>query len=359
MRVGIAGAGAIALGYAAFLSKQGHDACVWSPSGRGTSAFVDGIPLRISGCFEEAFPLLVCADVQDLCKNDVVILALPAYGHRTVIDRIAPYLEASHTVIISGHLSFSALYLSKKLAERGIEIPIAVWNTTVLTAKMQSPAEVRIGAIRKRVDMATLPVRLSQSAFVTCCELFGERFDTKDDLLTIALSNLNPENHMGIALCNLTRIERAETWGQNQNITPAVGRLLEALDTERLEIAVAYGKSVRTIYDHFSLSFGVAGASMHEIADALVQKGNDPMGPRDIQTRYVLEDVPFGLVATLYLAQICGVAAPLHQSGVEILSAAYGRDLAKDNDILPEIRVPNVKLLRSLVVDGYYPSGAV
>jgi opine dehydrogenase len=38
----------------------------------------------------------------------------------------------------------------------------------------------------------------------------------RDDLLAIAVSNLNPQNHMGIALCNLTRMERGESWNQNE-----------------------------------------------------------------------------------------------------------------------------------------------
>ena len=52
----------------------------------------------------------------------------------------------------------------------------------------------------------------------------------RDGLLAIALSNLNPQNHMGIALGNMTRMERGEVWSQGQNVTPKVGRLLEALD---------------------------------------------------------------------------------------------------------------------------------
>nr|UVY99554.1 LecE [Agrobacterium fabrum] len=52
MRVGIAGAGAIAMGYAAFLDKQGHSASVWSPSGRGTAELTKGTPLSIAGAIE-------------------------------------------------------------------------------------------------------------------------------------------------------------------------------------------------------------------------------------------------------------------------------------------------------------------
>ena len=66
-----------------------------------------------------------------------------------------------------------------------------------------------------------------------CQVLFGDRFVERADALAISLSNLNPQNHLGIALCNFTRMEHGETWGQNENNTDSVGRLLEALDAER------------------------------------------------------------------------------------------------------------------------------
>ncbi|MGN7754654.1 NAD/NADP octopine/nopaline dehydrogenase family protein [Sinorhizobium sp. 22678] len=353
MRVGIAGAGAIAMGYAAFLSGNGHAAWLWSPSGNGTKELREGKALQVSGAIEGEFHPQVAEGAADLVKCDVIVLALPAFGYRRVLDELVDYLEARHTVVISAHLSFAALYLAKKLSERGLQIPIAVWNTTLLTAKAQSRLHVRVGAIRSKVDMAVVPVRSADSAYKICAEVFGDRFLLKDDLLTIALSNLNPQNHMGIALCNLTRIERGETWGQNSNMTPAVARLLERLDQERIAIASAFGKTVRTILDHSALSHGASGDSVAEIYANLAASGKDPQGPKNINTRYVLEDVPFGLMPMLHLARISGASARLHECGVELLETCYGRDFAAENDILGELGALDSDRLRRLVVEGY------
>lgn len=353
MNLGIAGAGAIAMGYAALALTNGHSASVWSPSNSRTEELRSGSPLKITGAIDGDFHPGVCTSAAELARFDVIVLALPAYGYRHVLDSLAPHIEPRHTIIFSGHLSFAALYLAKKLVRHGIQIPIAVWNTSVLTSKARSPNQVRIGAIRSKVDIATVPVRFADKALALCVELFGDRFVQKDDLLTIALSNLNPQNHMGIALCNLARIERGEAWGQNSNVTPAVGRLLEALDRERVAIAAAFGKEVRTIADHYSMSFDVAGDTVAAMSEKLVERGSDPMGPRDAETRYVLEDVPFGLVPTVLLAKMVNVDAPLHQSGIAILSACYGRDLSKDNDLLPALSQLDAASLIRLVVEGY------
>ncbi|MBO9136526.1 NAD/NADP octopine/nopaline dehydrogenase family protein (plasmid) [Rhizobium sp. B230/85] len=339
MNVAIAGAGAIAIGYAALLHQNGHHARIWSPSGRRTEELNQDTPLQVSGALSAKFNPGVCQRADELTECDVVVLALPAYGHRFVLDSLVPHLTSRHTVIISAHLSFAGFYLAQKLAEREIEIPIVVWNTTVLTAKAQSGHDIEIGAIRGKVDMALVHAADAQKAHELCTDLFGDRFDVKDDIVTITLSNINPESHLGTALCNLTRIELGETWGQRVTMTPAVSRFIEALDCERLAIAAAFGKTVPSILDHFSKSFGITATSLAALSQILVAKGNDPAGPRDINTRYVLEDVPFGLIPILELAALAKVDAPLHRSGVEILSACYGRNFATDNDILPQLQL--------------------
>ncbi len=351
MKVGIVGAGAVAMGYAALLLTNGHFPSIWSPSGSRTEALREGSPLTVTGVFEGEFYPDTCGTVEELAEHQVIMLALPAYGYRFVLDRLLPYLKPHHTVIISAHLSFAALYLSKKLAERSIVIPIGVWNTTVLTSKAQTSTEIKVGAIRSKLDLATVPAAFAGQVHAICVALFGDRFVIKDDILTIALSNTNPESHLGIMLCNMTRVERAEVWGQRSHITPLVGRFIEALDRERLSIASAFGKTVRSISEHYAFSFEVSGDSIAEITANLAERGKDPLGPTDIRTRYVFEDVPFGLIPTLKLAEMANIAAPLHRSGVDILSACYGRDFAADNDLLSEI-VPvsaaNLKIIADL-----------
>ncbi|MDR6101861.1 opine dehydrogenase [Agrobacterium larrymoorei] len=353
MKVGIVGAGAVAMGYAALLLTNGHLPCIWSPSGSRSVALREGSPLKVTGVIEGEFYPEACDTVEELAEHQVIVLALPAYGHRSVLDRLLPYLKPHHIVIISAHLSFAALYLSKKLAERAIEIPIAVWNTTVLTSKAQAPTEIKVGAIRSRIDLATVPDTYVAQAYETCVALFGDRFVVSDDILTATLSNTNPEIHLGIVLCNLTRVELREVWGQRSHITPLVGGFIEALDRERLSIATAFGRNVRAIADHYTISFGVSGDSIAEIAANLAKRGKDPLGPTDIRTRYVFEDVPYGLVPTVALAKLAGVDVPLHRSGVDILGACYGRDFAAANDLIPELQLVDVEHLIERVANGY------
>ncbi|KAB0269228.1 NAD/NADP octopine/nopaline dehydrogenase family protein [Microvirga brassicacearum] len=338
MRVAIAGAGGIAFAAAAFLIENGHDPILWSPSGKRTTELAAGQPLTATGAVSGTYHPRVASSAAELVQgSDVILIALPAYGHRAVMDAVAPHVTDGQVVIISSHASFCALYLSKKFAERGVKAPIVAWGTTVTTGRQKSLTEVHISTVRGKIDMATVPLAASEQGLAMCQALFGDRFVQKDDLLAIALSNLNPQNHMGIALCNLTRMERGEAWGQHQNVTDAVGRLFEALDAERLRIAETFDLSVRTVREHYHFSYGVPMGPVGEMALKLHERGGGPMGPTTLDTRYVTEDAPFGLLPTVLLGKLTDAPARLHEAGLDIFSALYGRDFRQENDLLPEL----------------------
>ena len=333
MRVGVAGAGAVALGTAALLHEGGHEPVLWSPSGASTAALREG-PLEATGAIEARFAPGVAEDAAELARADVVMLALPAYGHRAVIEALAPHLRRDQPVIFSSHASFGALHLARLLAARGVSAPIFAWGTTAVTGRRRGAASVAVNTVRAKVDLCALPPDAEPEALHLCTALFGERFVPRAGLLAIQLSNLNPQNHMGIALANMTRMEHGEDWGQGANVTPNVGRLLEALDAERLAIAHALGLEVRTIFQHFSLSFHVPEGPVAEMNAAMHEAGRGGTGPATADSRYVTEDVPFGLWPTVVLGRMAGVPAPLHEAGVRIFSAMYGRDFAAENDLL-------------------------
>ena len=143
-----------------------------------------------------------------------------------------------------------------------------------------------------------------------------------------------------------------EPWYQGKNKTPKIGRLMEALDSERINIANAFDiDDVRNIYEHFSWSFHVpletpvleeertTSSTVNTqslLGDASTKKKkkkrtrmrpltvsemnqqmhyyieNDVIGPSTADSRYVLEDVPYGLVLTVLLGRLVNRPATLH-----------------------------------------------
>lgn len=267
---------------------------------------------------------------------DCVVIAVPAYGHRAVMDAAAPHVRPAQTMVVSAQYSLSALYLRDLLNRRFIEVPIVAWGTTVVMGRRTGAAEVAVLTVRASVDVATVPGARSPAGLQTCRALFGDRFHPRANLIAIHLSNVNPQAHLANALCNLTRMEKGEAWDNYGGLTSTVSRLVESLDTERLALAGAFGVPVRTMREHMSRSFHLPLMPLADAAREVVARGGSP-GPSTLEARWILEDLPFGIVPQIALADSAGVGVPLHRAGLALFSALLGRDIASQNDLLSQL----------------------
>jgi opine dehydrogenase len=347
-KVAIVGAGAIARAYAALLVRGGHAVALWSPSGLGArdlpraSQIVPQWPndlaaaLSYDGKVEGMATVALLHDPAGLASAEVVIVALPAPAYAAVLPRVAPQLRTGQTIFFSGALSLSPLWLAERAAADGQHPRVAASGTTVATARSREGGVV-IMTIRTRLGVAAVPAAASGAAIATMSRLFGDRFDAGASVLAVTLSNINPVAHAAMALANFTRIERGEAWPQYHYLTPAVARLVEAMDGERRALALAFGLSVTTIEAHFQRSFDVPQCTLAEIAAELHRRRGGPPGPTSLATRFVLEDVPYGLVFNAALARIALVAVPVTEATVTMLSTLYGRDFRGDNPLVGEL----------------------
>ena len=340
MHVTILGAGAIGLGSAALLASNGHACTLWSPTIPSGPAAIES-----RGAIDGRFPVQADPDLaRAIAEADAILLALPAWAHRTLIEALAPTLRPSQMVVISSHASLGALHLRRLLDARSCTTEIVAWGTTAVTGRRTTPFGCTLSNLRSKVDAAAIPARHTPQALARCATLFGDRFVPRADLLAIQLSNLNPQNHLAMLLCNLTRAERGEDWGNYWSITPAVGRMMEALDAERIDLAAQFGAEVRTLREHFHLSFQVPLAPVWDQAAIVHGRGNAPLGPKTLDTRYITEDIPYGIAATEQLGRIARTPTPLHTAGAELFAAATGRDLRAENDILPALNLDSATI---------------
>ncbi|SIT49384.1 Opine dehydrogenase [Paraburkholderia piptadeniae] len=338
MKVAIVGSGPIGLGCAALLSTRGHTPFVWSPRSGETSLQAE---FRVStvGLLETAVTVRRASSAVELRDADVVIFCVLGNGHKSVMDAIAPHLESRQTIVISSHCSLGAIYLSRLLGLRGASPTILALATTITGGPMRD-GKVHVRLLRNEIDVAAMPVSALKAGLTLLGNLFGDLFVESPDVMAISLSNLNPQIHLANAMLNFTRIERAERWNNFGCITEGVGRLIEALDDERLALAAAFDVRVRTVREHYLKSFSGldAGRTVHEMAQIVDQQraGSSP-GPTSIESRYITEDLPFGIYANVAIGRVAGIPMPLHEAGLELFSAIYGRDFRTENDLLPTL----------------------
>ena len=338
VKVAIVGAGAIARSCAVLAARAGHSAAVWSPGGNGTgdlrpSAEAGSVQIAYGGVVEGTSAAAVLSAPSSLADADVVVIALPAPAYADVFPRVAPHLRSSQTVFVSGALSLAPLWLAELTAKHGQHPVVAASGTTVATARSRAGG-VSINTVRTRLAVAALPASAIGEVLATLQAVFGDRFDAAPNVLAVTLTNINPVAHAALALTNLTRIEHAEAWPQYHYLTPAVARMIEAMDAERRAIAAAFGISVTTIEEHFQRSFDVPQTKLADIAAELHRRRGGPPGPTTLDTRFVLEDVPYGLVFNAALARVAGVDAPVTDAAITLHSTAYAQDFRSANPLI-------------------------
>ena len=174
-------AGAIAFGTASMLSKNGcNDVSLWSPSGGGTTDLAsknEQTTIRSTGALQHELVPRIVPDVEQLVsESDVLIIAIPANGHKLVFDLLAPPLnsasQSTKHIIISSQSSLGGLYLSQLLQQT--HHTITCWGTTVCTARRTSGFTVDIKTIRKSVDTCCIPETDSSLSLVVCRQLFPD-----------------------------------------------------------------------------------------------------------------------------------------------------------------------------------------
>jgi opine dehydrogenase len=230
--------------------------------------------------------------------------------------------------------SLSSLYLFETAHSLGLNLRIASFGTTVLTARRKHAAQVHVTTKRAIVPMSCLPLRDLPKALEICRMLFGDVFTPEDNSLVTTLANANPISHVPLALFNWTRIERAECWPQFHYMTPHVSMVIEKLDAERMAVANAFGISVANVSQHLSRSFNVSEPHLAGIAAELHKRRGGPPGPIDVETRYLSEDVPFGLVFLRALGGIAQVPVPVTTALIDMSSFIVGVDFSAGNDLI-------------------------
>ncbi len=329
----VVGGGPSGCATAAMLQSLGHAPSLWSPTGRRfANPDSDVAEFTLSGAHEGAMRIPRLAELADIGEFDTIVVCLPGSAYEAVLGSLLPFLRTGQTVIVSGSLSLCPLWLRQSALARGQSIRAIGWGTTLCTAHFRADGSLRVNKARTRIDMASIGTLDDAEAPLALCErLFGARFAESDTLLAPTLANINPCTHAAEVIPNLSRIDLAETWSLFGNFTHSVAALAEVLDAERLAIATAYGLELPTLREHYHRSYHVPLGSLVEMTAEMTRRGLGPSGPVTLNHRYIVEDVPFGLVFLEAMARTAGVPTPAISGSIVFLQAVGGRDFRTEN----------------------------
>ena len=265
----------------------------------------------------------VTTQIQDAIEDaDVIMLVVPAYGHLSFFQVIAPHLTDGQTVVINPG-NYGALRFSNMLKEMRItrDVTIAETLSLIYACRLAGPAKADILAVKKEVPIAALPAKETERVVRLLSKVFPQMTPAKNVLET-SLNNPNHVLHTAPSLLNAGRIE--STAGNfsyyGEGITPSVARVLEIVDKERVSVIKALGLNAISCSELFEMFYGITGNSLYEVVQNSKVLFTRSRAPPTLQYRYITEDVPYGLVPIASFGDLLGCPTTAINTIIELAS---------------------------------------
>jgi len=280
----------------------------------------------------------VTTSIEDAVKNaDYIMVAMPALGHKPVYTSMIPYLEDGQTVVTCPG-NFGTLRLANMLKAKGItkDVVLAETSTMPYGCRVTAPGKVHISCDAKRICIASFPAKNSDRVFNEL-KLLYPLLEPCDNVIASSLSNVNFPVHPLGAVINVGAIEtlKNDFYLYKMGLTPSGLRAVKVAYDEIEKIGKAMGiKLIQYSESTFLDQATIMGAAFDR--DLAITEAS---GPSSMESRYISEDVPCGLVPTVLLANQFNVPTPLLNAIIDLASALNGRDYRKEGTSLEELGI--------------------
>ena len=276
---------------------------------------------------------------QALQGAELIYVVGPAYSTEPFGEAVAGKLSAGQTVIVTPSSCGGALAFKRAagLAVDDESIRVAETSTLHYAVRLTEPGKVRVFLKLKAGNLlAALPGRHTGDILKLIADVYPS-MEPGTSVLQTSLQNANPIIHPAVTLSNAARIEM--TGGDflfyEDGVSDSVGRLIEALDNERIAIGKELGISILPdpemgMRQGYMLEANYG--SGYRKAPGFLGIGAQPQ----LDHRYLNEDVGYGLVFMSKLGQQIGVATPGIDAVISVASIVMARDYKAEALRTPE-----------------------
>ncbi len=270
---------------------------------------------------------VVTSDIAEALDGaDVMMVVLPASGHRDIARLCAPHLRDGQIVLLNPGRTGGALEFRQIINRCGCaaDVIVAEAGTFIFASRSTGPTQARIFRRKNSVPLAALPALRTGHVLETVCEAYPQ-FIPVPNVLHTSLDNMGAIFHPALTLLNAGWIER--TKGDFEfyidGVTRSTAQVLSVLDRERVTIAAALGVRARSALRWLKDAYSAGGDTLYEAIQA--NPGYQGIkAPRNLRHRYVFEDVPFSLVPMISLGAQFGVQTWAIDAMVRLACVIHG-----------------------------------
>lgn len=337
--IAVLGAGHGGCAAAADLGARGFNVRLHARRDESLAPMKEQGGIRAKGVQDGLFPVsMLTTDVAEAVHGaDLIMLAVPSIAHGYYAERLAPLLTPEIPVFVNPGHTGGGLHFVQELRRAGYTDTMKTAETVTLTyiCRKTDPGTVDIFSYTKKLKFAAFPGRFADEMFGLIQPLYPEIVKVSSVLET-GLTNINAVFHVPGMVMNAGWIE--DTGGDflfyREGITPAVGRVTESVDDERLAVARALGVPSASFLENFYQAGLTTKEAMEsgDISRACVESEPNKAirSPPSLDHRYMHEDVGYGLVPFAGFGDLAGVETPTIDALVHVSSKLMGLDFARD-----------------------------
>lgn len=330
MRISVIGAGNGGQALAGYLALKGFDVSLYNRSKKRIETIMESKKLVLEGEIKATVQIShVTTNIADAVKGrKLILVAVPANAHEDIARTLAPHLEDGQVIVLNPGRTAGALEFRAVLRKLNVQkkVVIAEAETFIFASRIVQPGVVHIFGIKKHVPVAALPSSENTVLEETLLKVLPEFVIVPNTLYT-SFNNIGAIFHPATTLLNIGWIESCagEFAFYMQGMSPSVTKVLEFLDNERCAVAKAFGIKPMSLKEWLTYHYGVEADTLYDaIHSSRVYE--HIKAPSTIENRYILEDVPTGLVPFSAFGKLSGVETPATDTIIKLASLVMGMD---------------------------------
>ncbi|MGQ9856736.1 MAG: NAD/NADP octopine/nopaline dehydrogenase family protein [Fervidobacterium sp.] len=341
MKVCIIGGGNGGQALAGVLALRGFDVSLYNRSEQRIERIIKTKKIELQGSISGMASIsFATTDLREaISGRQLLLVVLPAFAHREIALKLAPYLEDGQIIILNPGRTAGALEFYTALKQSGVDkdITVAEAQTFLFASRITGPGVVKVFGVKNAVPVAALPAQ-KNTILKDAIEKVLPEFRIVPNTLHTSFANIGAVFHPASVLLNAGWIE--STSGDfefyTNGISPSVAKVLQAIDDERCAVAKSFGLETMSALEWLKYAYSVEGKNLYEALQ--LNKGYKGIkAPSSIDNRYILEDVPTSLVPISEFGKVTGVQTPTIDMIISLASLMLGRDFRKEGRTLEKL----------------------
>lgn len=331
-RVAVLGGGNTGFSLAANAQLRGFAVTLWEiPEHGATLEPLNEGAIRLTGVAEQGTARLhrVTTDIAEaLATNDLVLVPVPSYAHASFAAACVPHLRPGHVIVLTpGNMGALAFAEAARAAGTLDGVVIAEADTAPYVCRKLGPDHAHIWGVVSGLGVAAFPARENDRVLNLLADVFpGVR--AYPHVVACGLSAGNPILHPAGVLLNAGRVEhaRGDFYFYEEGVTPGVVRAIKAVDAERMAVGAQLGLALEPVEEaYWRAGFGPRGDLWATINGSRML--TQLRAPGSLDTRWLLEDIPYGIATWAALGTQFDVPTPVMDALTDLGAAVTGTDL--------------------------------